>query len=410
VAAPLVTAPSTGPLGVAAAGIEFQNPLVLAAGTAAYGRELAGLVELDALGGIVTKAVSRAPRHGAPSPRVAEFAGGMLNAIGLANPGVDEVRREHLPWLAANLRRARTIVNVVGNAVEDYALVVEALDDAGGMAAYELNVSCPNVKAGGLEFGADPRALAEVVGRARAATRRPLFVKLSPTLPSVADTARAAVAAGADGLSLVNTLPGLVIDVARRRPALGFGSGGVSGAGLLPVGVLATWRVRQAVPDVPLIGIGGVASAADALQYIVAGASLVGVGTAALQDPRLPERIVRDLERWCRAQGVGRLAELVGSLEWPATCAGRPARRGPPRRCPSSPWTCRGWRPRGVSPRRSGRASTRSAGSCSPRRGRPWCASCAPGAPTSSSTSSSTTSRTRCAARCAARRRSARVS
>ena len=313
-------APATaaGRLAVTVAGVDFQNPLVLAAGTAAYGRELAGLVDLDALGGIVTKAVSRAPREGAPAPRVAEFAGGMLNAIGLANPGVAEVRRDHVPWLAANLRRARTIVNVVGNAVEDFAAVIEGLDDAAGIAAYELNVSCPNVKAGGLEFGADRAALAEVVRRARAVTRRPLFVKLSPTLPSVADAARVAVDAGAAGLTLVNTLPGLVIDVARRRPALGFGSGGVSGAGLLPVGVLATWRVRQAVPEAPLIGIGGVASAADALQYLVAGASLVGVGTAALQDPRLPERIVRDLDRWCRDQGVARLSEVVGSLEWPA--------------------------------------------------------------------------------------------
>ena len=315
--APVADASPSGRLAVAAAGLEFQNPVVLAAGTAAYGREIADVVELDALGAIITKAVSRAARHGAPAPRVAEFSGGMLNAIGLANPGMDEVRRDHLPWLAANLRRARTIVNVVGNAVEDFAAVIETLDDAPALAAYELNVSCPNVKAGGLEFGADPAALREVVSRARAATRRPLFVKLSPTLPAIADTARAAVDAGADGLTLVNTLPGLVIDVDRRRPALGFGSGGVSGAGLLPVGVLATWRVRQAV-RVPLIGIGGVASGADALQYLVAGASLVGIGTGALQDPRLPERVVRDLDRWCRREGVVRITDVVGSLEWPA--------------------------------------------------------------------------------------------
>lgn len=315
-AATVRTAPAA-PLAVTAAGIEFQNPLVLAAGTAAYGRELAGVLDLDALGGIITKAVSRAPRPGAPSPRVAEFAGGMLNAIGLANPGAEEVRREHLPWLAANLGRGRVIVNVVGAAVDDYAAVIEELDSAPNIDGYELNVSCPNVKAGGLEFGADVCALGEVVVGARAATRRPLFVKLSPTLANIAVTARAAVEAGADGLTLVNTLPGLVIDVERRRPALGFGSGGVSGAGLLPVGVLATWKVRQAVA-VPLIGIGGVASAADALQYLIAGASLVGVGTAALQNPRLPERIVRDLARWCATHRVGRLDEIIGSLEWPA--------------------------------------------------------------------------------------------
>jgi dihydroorotate dehydrogenase (NAD+) catalytic subunit len=241
----------------------------------------------------------------------------MINAIGLANPGVAEVRAQHLPWLAERLPGTRVIVNVVGNAVEDYAAVIEALEDGAGMDAYELNVSCPNVKAGGMEFGADPAALTDVVSRARAVTRRPLFVKLSPALADVVGAARTAVAAGADGLTLVNTLPGLVIDVERRRPALGFGSGGVSGAGLLPVGVLATWKVRRAV-DVPLIGIGGVSSATDALQYVLAGASLVGIGTAAMRDPRLPARVVRDLERWCEAHAVRSLSDLVGALEWPS--------------------------------------------------------------------------------------------
>jgi dihydroorotate dehydrogenase (NAD+) catalytic subunit len=194
--------------------------------------------------------------------------------------------------------------------------VVEGLEDAPGVDGFELNVSCPNVKAGGAEFGADPLALRAVVAGARQATRRPLIVKLSPVLPQVAESARIAVDAGADALTLTNTIPGLVVDVARRRPALGFGSGGVSGAGLVPVGVLATWRVRQAVP-VPIIGLGGVRSAEDALQYMLAGASLVGIGTAAMQDPRLPERVVRDLARWRELHGIGRLADLVGTLEWP---------------------------------------------------------------------------------------------
>ena len=305
------------PLGIVVAGIAFQNPIVLAAGTAGYGRELAGVVDLEKLGGIVTKAVSVEPRAGAPAPRVADYAGGMINAVGLANPGLEAVRREHLPWLASHVARARVIVNVVGSRVEDFATVVEGLDGARVVDAFELNVSCPNVKAGGLEFGADPRALADVVGRARAATRRPLFVKLSPALPDIASSARAAVDAGADGLTLVNTLPGLVVDVERRRPALGFGTGGASGASLLPVGVLATWKVRRAVP-VPLIGVGGVRGAEDALQYVLAGASLVGIGTAALEDPRLPERLVRDLRRWCERHGVRSIGELVGALEWPA--------------------------------------------------------------------------------------------
>jgi dihydroorotate dehydrogenase (NAD+) catalytic subunit len=307
-------------LAVQVAGLSFQNPIVLAAGTAAYGRELADIVDLRSLGGLVTKAVSPQPRAGAPAPRVAEFHGGMINAVGLANPGVEAVRREHLPWLASELPVVRKIANVVGFAVEEFAGVIEQLDaavsseSAGALDAYELNVSCPNVKAGGMEFGADPAALAEVVRRARAATRRPLFVKLSPTLPDIARSAATAVEAGADALTLVNTIPGLVIDVRRRRPALGFGTGGVSGAALLPVGVLATWKVRRAV-KVPLLGIGGVASAEDALQYIVAGASLVGIGTAMLRDPRTPERVVHDLEHWCRKNDVDRIVDLVGTLE-----------------------------------------------------------------------------------------------
>lgn len=304
-------------LEVHAAGLSFQNPVLLAAGTAAYGRELDDVVRLDALGGLVTKAVSLEPRAGAPAPRVFDFDGGMINAVGLANPGVDDVKANHLPWLERSLRRARVLVNVVGRVVEDFAEVVTRLDSAPGFAAYELNVSCPNTRAGGLEFGADPAALAIVVSRARAATRRPLFVKLSPTLADVAGAARTAVDAGADGITVINTVPGLVIDLATRKPVLGFGSGGVSGPGLVPVGVLATWKVRRAV-TVPIIGVGGIATATDALQYLVAGASLVAVGTAALANPRVPERIVRDLDRWCRAHGVTSLATIVGTLEWPS--------------------------------------------------------------------------------------------
>lgn len=298
-----------------AAGLDFQNPLLLAAGTAAYGRELAEVMVLDRLGGLVTKAVSVEPRDGAPAPRVTEFDGGMINAVGLANPGVDEVKATELPWLAKELRHARVIVNVIGRIVEDFGEVVARLDDSQGLHAYELNVSCPNTRAGGLEFGADAASLTAVITRARAATRRPLFVKLSPTLPDIGFTARCAVDAGADGISVVNTMPGLVIDLETRRPRLGFGSGGVSGPGLRPVGVLATWKVRNVVP-VPIIGLGGIGSAEHALQYLIAGATLVAVGTAALADPRVPERIVRDLAAWCALHDVQRLADLVGTLEW----------------------------------------------------------------------------------------------
>ena len=309
-----------GTLAVQAAGLDFQNPIVLAAGTAAYGRELSEVVDLTALGGLITKAVSPEPRQGAPAPRVAEFDGGMINAVGLANPGVAAVRRDHLPWLASAIPGVRKIANIVGFAVEEFAEVIAALDDAtthespGALDAYELNVSCPNVKAGGAEFGADSVTLAEVVRRARAATRRPLFVKLGPMLPDIARSACIAADAGADAITLVNTLPGLVIDVERRRPALGFGTGGVSGSGLRPVGVLATWKVRQAIA-LPLVGLGGVATGEDALQYLLAGATLVGMGTAMLRDPRAPERVVRELDRWCDAHGVGCITEVIGTLE-----------------------------------------------------------------------------------------------
>jgi len=313
---PFASAAASTPLSTDVAGIRFQNPLVLAAGTAAYGREMVDVMDLEAVGGIVTKAVSLRPRAGAPAPRVAEFPGGMINAVGLANPGLEDVRRHDLPWLAEHVRNARVLVNVVGDTAEDYAAVVAGLEDVTVVNGYELNVSCPNVKAGGLEFCADPRALADVVRGARAATKRPLAVKLSPTISDIAASARVAVDAGADALTLINTIPGLVIDVERRRPALGFGTGGVSGPGLLPVGVLATWRVRQAV-DVPLIGVGGVSSAQDALQYLIAGASLVGIGTAALKNPRLPGQIARDLLRWCAAHHVATLNDIVGTLQWP---------------------------------------------------------------------------------------------
>ena len=302
-------------LQVSAAGIEFQNPLLLAAGTAGYGREIAALIPLDDLGGIVTKAVSLEVRAGAPAPRVAELSDGMINAVGLANPGAVEVRASHLPWLEKNLQRAKVIVNVLGNVTQDFAEVISILDKSPAISAYELNVSCPNVKAGGMEFGADAGALTDLIARSRAATKRPLFVKLSPTLPKIAETARVAVDAGAEGITVLNTFPGLAIDVERRTPALGFGTGGVSGSALLPVGVLAAYRVSQAV-SVPVIGVGGISSATDALQYVMAGASLVAVGTAAMRDPRLAPRIVADLEKWCERHGVTNITEVRGSLKW----------------------------------------------------------------------------------------------
>ena len=303
------------PLETVAAGITFQNPLLLAAGTAGYGREVAQVLNLDSLGGIVTKAVSVTPRLGAPAPRVAEFEGGMINAVGLANPGMDEVRGKELPWLEQNVRRARVIVNIVGNTTDEFAAVIRKLDDSTAISAYELNVSCPNVRAGGMEFGADAKSLTEVVTGARGATRKPLFVKLSPALPDIARTAHVAADAGADGITVVNTMPGLVVDVEARRPALGFGSGGVSGSGLLPVGVLAAYKVAREV-SIPVIGAGGISRATDIVQYVLAGATLVAVGTAVMQDPKLPARLIADLGRWLTRHGVASIGELRGALEW----------------------------------------------------------------------------------------------
>jgi dihydroorotate dehydrogenase (NAD+) catalytic subunit len=304
-------------LNVVVAGLSFRNPVVLASGTAGFGRELDDVMDLSAIGGLCTKAVSVNPRKGNPALRVSEFAGGMINAVGLANPGLETVRDHDLLFMPQAHGGTRLLVNVVGNTFEEFSAVVAGLALTRGIDAFELNVSCPNVKHGGLEFGADPASLTALIQGVRAETKRALFVKLSPTLGiAIGDTARVAVDAGADGITLVNTMPGMVVDVKTRRPKLSFGSGGVSGPAMLPVGVLATWRVRQAV-NVPLIGLGGISSANDALQYILAGASLVGVGTAALRDPSAPARIVRDLQQWCDANGVRDISSLTGTLQFP---------------------------------------------------------------------------------------------
>jgi dihydroorotate dehydrogenase (NAD+) catalytic subunit len=279
-------------------GRRFQNPLLLASGTAGFGRELDGVMELDRLGGIVTKAVSREPRHGNRAPRVAEFPGGMLNSVGLANPGVERVRADHLPWLAARLTRAQVLVNVVGFTIEEYADVVGALDGAPGVVGFELNLSCPNTSAGGIEFGADAGCTGRIVAGCRRRTRLPIVAKLSPVLPDIGGMALAARDAGADGITVVNTLPGFLFAGDHpAAPRLGNGNGGVSGPALLPVGVLAVRRVLERTGGMPVIGVGGVRSAADVRQYLSAGAALVAMGTAALADPRLPGRIISELER-----------------------------------------------------------------------------------------------------------------
>jgi dihydroorotate dehydrogenase (NAD+) catalytic subunit len=290
---------------VTALGTTFRNPVLLASGTAGFGREVARVVDLGAIGGLVTKAVSVEPRAGNPAPRVAEVRGAMLNAVGLANPGLAAARDQHLPWLRAHLvPGTRVLVNVVGHQVEEFAAVVAGLRDEPVITAFELNVSCPNVQRGGLEFGADPAVLGELVRRARAETDRPLVVKLSPALADHARTATAAAEAGADGFTCVNTLPALVWDERPPHPArLGNTTGGLSGPPLLPIGVRVT-RVVAGATGRPVIGVGGVRTGRDAWQYLRAGAVLVGVGTAAMADPHSPARIARELTAILAAEGV----------------------------------------------------------------------------------------------------------
>jgi dihydroorotate dehydrogenase (NAD+) catalytic subunit len=288
--------PAESPLSRTVFGRRFQNPLLLAAGTAGFGRELDGVMDLDRLGGLVTKAVSRDPRPGNRPPRVAEFRGGMLNSVGLANPGLAAARADHLPWLAGRLRQAQVLVNVVGFTVEEYAEVVSGLDGVAGIAALELNLSCPNTSEGGVEFGASRECVQRIVSLCRSRTSLPLIAKLSPVLPDIAGMALVARDAGADGITVINTLPGLLHSEAGGH-RLGNGNGGVSGPALLAIGVLAAARVVERTDGLPVIGVGGVRSAEDARQYLKVGAALVAVGTGALADPRLPERIVRDLER-----------------------------------------------------------------------------------------------------------------
>jgi len=281
-------------------GVTFQNPVLLASGTAGFGREVRDVIDLDALGGIVTKAVTPEPRRGHAAPRVAEFPGGMLNAVGLANPGLAAVRDEELPWLAAHLRRARVLVNVAGATVDDYVTVIRGLAASAVITAFELNASCPNTSAGGLEFGATPEGLRELVRRCRDVSSKPMTVKLSPVVPDLAALAQVARDEGADAVTLVNTIPGTLSyrlgNGSGSGGGGGGGGGGLSGPALLPIGVLATRRVIARV-GMPVIGVGGIRTARDVQEYLTAGATLVAIGTAALADPRVPGRVARELAR-----------------------------------------------------------------------------------------------------------------
>jgi dihydroorotate dehydrogenase (NAD+) catalytic subunit len=299
-------------LAITLCGIPLRNPVLAASGTFGYGVEFAAHVDLNQLGGIVVKGLSREPMAGNPPPRIWESAAGMINSIGLQNIGVRAFVRDKLPAL----RRYRTAVfaNVFGYTVEDYVEVVRVLEDAEGLAGYELNVSCPNTKKGGMFFSSDPGLLAEVVQAVRAVARRPLIVKLSPNVARIQPLAQTAEQAGADAVSLINTFLALAIDARTRRPRLGAGFGGLSGPAIKPIALRMVWEAAQAV-KIPVIGMGGIATGEDAAEFLIAGASAVQVGTATFWDPRAPLRVARELDRFLAEQKIANVREIIGTLQ-----------------------------------------------------------------------------------------------
>jgi dihydroorotate dehydrogenase (NAD+) catalytic subunit len=293
-------------------GISLKNPVLAASGTFGYGIEFKALVDLNALGGVVVKGLSREPMDGNPPPRLFETEGGMMNSVGLQNIGVRAFVREKLPELRTF--DTAVIANVFGYAVEDYIEVARVLEDAEGLAAYELNVSCPNTRQGGIFFSSDPVLLAEVVTAVRRVARRPLIVKLSPNVARIEPLARAASDAGADAISLVNTFIALAIDPHTRRPRLGRGCGGLSGPAIKPIALRMVYEASQAV-KIPVIGMGGIATGADAAEFLIAGASAVQVGTASFWDPESPLRVARELHAFLEQEKISRVAGLVGTLQ-----------------------------------------------------------------------------------------------
>jgi dihydroorotate dehydrogenase (NAD+) catalytic subunit len=310
-----VTAPA-GPadvdLSVSVGTLLFQNPIIAASGTFGYGVEFAELVDLNRLGGFVVKGLSAQPMAGAPAPRIWDTASGMVNAIGLQNIGVRAFVAEKLPLLRAY--HTHVIANVFGRCAEDYLEVIRVLNDAEGVSAYELNVSCPNVDKGGAEFGGDPIVLGGIVGEARRVSRRPLWVKLAPTVGFIGLMARAAEDAGADALTIANTYPALCLDPHTRKSRLGSTTVGLSGAAIKPITMRLVNEASRAV-KVPIIGLGGIESPGDIVEYVAAGATAVQVGTAHFVDPRASERLVEGLEKWCRNDNTIRISELKGSLQ-----------------------------------------------------------------------------------------------
>lgn len=292
------------------AGITLKNPIVTASGTFGSGAEYSEFVDLNVLGGVVTKGVANIPWEGNPTPRVAEVYGGMLNAIGLQNPGIDVFVERDLPFLAKY--DTRVIVNVCGKSKEDYVEVVERLADQ-AVDLLEINISCPNVKEGGIAFGQDPKAAADITRAVKAVAKQPVIMKLSPNVTDIAYMAQAVEAAGADAVSLINTLTGMKIDVKNRRFALANKTGGLSGPAIHPIAVRMVYQVAQAV-KIPIVGMGGVMNANDALELILAGATAVAVGTANFTDPTITRQIVDGIAQFMAEQGVEDINELIGAV------------------------------------------------------------------------------------------------
>jgi len=298
-------------LSVDFAGIKLKNPVLTASGTFGYGEEFADIIDLNRLGGVIVKGISLRPISGNPPPRIWETPSGMLNAIGLENPGVDVFLRDKLTFLRSY--DTAVLVNIFGYSLEEYVGVAERLDGIPGVSGLEVNISCPNVKAGGIVFGTNLKAAFELLSAVRKATRLPVIAKLSPNVTDITEFAKVARDAGCDGLSLINTLLGMAIDIRSRKPRLANCTGGLSGPAIRPVAVRMVWQAAQAV-DLPVIGMGGIMTYEDALEFILAGASAVAVGTANFINPRATVDIIRDLETFLTQEGIGSVKELVGQV------------------------------------------------------------------------------------------------
>jgi dihydroorotate dehydrogenase (NAD+) catalytic subunit len=299
---------------VAIGGLELANPVMTASGTFASGREFSDFVDLSRLGAIVTKGVSLEPWEGNASPRIAETASGMLNSIGLQNPGVEAFCERDLPWLADNAPATPVIVNVSGHSISEYAAVIERLEAEPSVSAYEINISCPNVDEGGMAFGTSCAGASEVVRACRAATKRCIITKLSPNVTDIVEIARAVESEGSDAVSAINTLLGMAIDAEKCRAKLARTVGGLSGPAIKPVALRMVWQIASAL-EVPVVGMGGIMTATDAVEFLMAGATAVAVGTANFVDPTSSVRILDGLHQWCESHGISKMTELIGCLE-----------------------------------------------------------------------------------------------